>query len=188
MGINNLSLENYTDLFFDESPIPQALVDNTGLLIKVNESFSKLLGYTILELEKKNFQSVTHPDDLESDLEMYRGCLSGDFDGYSMVKRYLNKSGYIVWTKIDVRLIKDNDKLFFIVWITPLPNSGRFKVEASPNNLVVKPVIKIGDIVRDNLKSIITIGSILLMSLGGAIVTFIKMAASLNSIFEKLNK
>lgn len=188
MGINNLSLENYIDLFFDESPIPQAIADNTGLLLKVNESFSKLLGYTILELVKKNFQSITHPDDLDADLEMYRGCLTGDFDGYSMVKRYLNKSGYLIWAKIDVRLVKDNERSFFIIWVTPLPNSGRFKIEATSNNLVVKPVIKIGDIIKDNLKSIITIGSILLMSIGGAIVTFIKMASSLNSIFDKLNK
>ena len=188
MGIKNLSLESYIDLFFDESPIPQAIVDSKGNLIKVNESFSKLLGYTILELTKKNFQSITHPDDLEAGSEMYKGCLNGDFDGYSMVKRYLNKSGYTVWVKIDIRLIKEDDSSFFVKWVTPLPNSGRFKVEAAPNDIVVKPVIKLSDIVRDNLKAIITIGSILLMSLGGAIVTFVKMASSLNSIFEKLGK
>jgi PAS domain S-box-containing protein len=186
--VNTINFEKYIDIFFTESPIPQAILDNTGNFIKVNESFSKLLGYTVLEFVRKNSRAITHPEDIDADLEMHKGCLSEEYDGYSMVKRYLTKTGYAVWVKIDVRYIKTELESFFIIWISPLPNGGKFKVEATNTDLVVKPVIKLKDIFKDNLKTIITIGSILLMSVGGAIVTFIKAATHLNEIFEKLNK
>lgn len=184
----NVNFEKYLDIFFQESPVPQAILDNTGVFIKVNESFSKLLGYTVLEFHKKTSQNITHPEDLDADIEMYKGCLAGDYDGYSMVKRYLTKTGYAVWAKIDVRYIQNEDGSFFIIWINPLPNAGRFKVEATKDELVVKPVVKLKDIFRDNLKTIVTVGSIILMSLGGAIVTFVKLASSLADMLDKAPK
>lgn len=46
---------------FDASPIPQMIIDNQGVIIRVNRSFCKLFGRSRQELAKKNFKSLLHP-------------------------------------------------------------------------------------------------------------------------------
>ena len=75
-----------------------------------------MIGYSEEEMLSRTFQNLTHPDDLEADLELVRRTLSGEIDSYRMEKRYFHKNGNIIWVHLSVSLVRDNQNqpLFFI--------------------------------------------------------------------------
>ena len=111
----NESEQKFT-LAFQNAPIGMALVSIDGYFLKVNQAICNILGYKNHELLNLDFQSITHPEDLEADLENVNNLLQGKINTYSIEKRYTHKSGKIVWTRLDVSLAKDlNQKpLYFI--------------------------------------------------------------------------
>ncbi len=68
------------------------------------------------ELLKMDFQTITHPDDLETDLDYVKQMLEGTIETYQMEKRYFHKDGHIVHVLLAVSLIRDhqNQPLYFI--------------------------------------------------------------------------
>jgi PAS domain S-box-containing protein len=73
-----------------------------GQFLRANGAYCRMLGYTEAELRERNFASVTHPDDLPLNLKMRDELLSGRRKSFVMEKRYLKKSGDIVWTRHSV--------------------------------------------------------------------------------------
>jgi PAS domain S-box-containing protein len=96
--------------------IGKALVAPDGRWLKVNHSLCKILGYSEDELLKTDFQSLTFPDDLNSDLEYVRQMLAGEIETYQMEKRYIHEQGHIVWALLSVSLVHDSigEPLYFI--------------------------------------------------------------------------
>ncbi len=95
---------------FDHSAIGLALVDLDGRWLKVNRSVCEIVGYSPEELLAIDFQSITHPDDLDTDLAMCRRLLDGEIDHYHMGKRYFHKQGHIVWIQLSVSLVRDDQQ------------------------------------------------------------------------------
>ena len=93
-----------------------ALVSPEGKWLQVNRSVCKITGYGEAELLERTFQDITHPDDLELDLENVRKMLAGEINTYQMEKRYYHKDGTIVWVLLSVSLVrtKSGEPLFFI--------------------------------------------------------------------------
>src|SRR5438477_12917570 len=82
---------------FDDAAIGMALVAPDGRWLQVNRSLCEIVGYSEQELLGANFQAITHPDDLEVDLEYVRQMLAGEIQTYKMEKRYFHKLGQIIW-------------------------------------------------------------------------------------------
>jgi len=93
---------------FEHAAIGMALVSPSGNFIRVNRSLSEMLGYTGSELLHRTFQDITHPDDLDADLENVRELLEGRFPNYQMEKRYFHMDGSIVWVGLTVSLVRDD--------------------------------------------------------------------------------
>jgi two-component system, sensor histidine kinase and response regulator len=91
---------------FDHAPVGMALVAPSGRLLRVNRSLCAMLGYNEDELVGKDFQSITHPDDLGADLDLLRRVLAGEIPFYHLEKRYLHKLGYVVWAQLGVSLVR----------------------------------------------------------------------------------
>ena len=53
------------------------------------------------------FQDITHPADLDANLEYVRQMLAGEISTYSMDTRYVRKSGDIVWVNLTVSLVRN---------------------------------------------------------------------------------
>jgi two-component system sensor histidine kinase/response regulator len=94
---------------FDEAPIGIALVAPDGRWLQVNHALCAIVGYTADELLSLTFQDVTHPDDLEADLELLQRTLAEDVPTHQMEKRYIHKRGHQVWIKLSVALVRDGD-------------------------------------------------------------------------------
>ena len=99
------SLHQTEDRFrnaFDHAPIGMALVSPEGRWLQVNRALCEITGYSEQELLERTFQDITHPDDLEADLDFARGMLAGDLPSYCMEKRYIRKDGQSVWILLSV--------------------------------------------------------------------------------------
>lgn len=91
---------------FSSAALGMALVSLEGRWLDVNDALCGILGYTRAELLEVDFQTLTHPDDLTTDLAMVNDLLNGRRDHYHMDKRYLGKRGNIVWGRLSVSLVR----------------------------------------------------------------------------------
>ena len=88
---------------FDQAAVGIAYIDScSGNFLEINKQYCNLLGNSEQEMKKRNFQSVTHPDDLEEDLMNLEKLKSGKIREYSMEKRYITKKNAVIWTKLTV--------------------------------------------------------------------------------------
>jgi PAS domain S-box-containing protein len=101
---------------FDNAPIGMALVAPDGRFIKVNRSLCEITGHPETALLVRTFQSITHPDDLDTDLAYLHDVLAGTRRTYQMEKRYFHAHGYVIWVMLSVSLVRDasGDPLYFI--------------------------------------------------------------------------
>ena len=95
---------------FDQAALGIANLDSTsGKFLEINQKFCELLGYTEKEMKEKNFQSITHPDDLQRDLDYIERIVQGLIEQYSIEKRYYRKDGNIIWVNLTVTPLYAND-------------------------------------------------------------------------------
>src|SRR5215210_8052549 len=114
---------------FESAATGMALVGTDGRFLRVNRSLSEIVGYPERELLGKTFQEITHPDDLDADLDQVRRMLDGEIRTYQMEKRYFHKEGHAVWALLSVSLVHDeeDEPLYFVSQIQDV--SERKKVE-----------------------------------------------------------
>lgn len=93
---------------FEQAAIGIAHVSTEGRFLRINKRFCDIVGYTKEEMLKHTFQDITHPDDLDIDLEYVFQMLSGKIQTYSMEKRYFKKNGSIVWVNLTVSLVRES--------------------------------------------------------------------------------
>ncbi len=104
---------------FDNAAIGKALVALDGRWLKVNCSLCEIVGYCEQELLATTFQAITHPDDVNTDLDYARQLLEGKIRFYEMEKRYCHKLEHIVWILLTGSLVRDGEgkPLYFIAQI-----------------------------------------------------------------------
>ena len=101
---------------FENAPIGMGLVSPEGRFIQVNTSWAKMLGYSVKELGRLDFQKITHPDDLGASSKALKALISGKINTWQAEKRYLHKNGQIIWILLNTTLVRDEQKkpLYFI--------------------------------------------------------------------------
>ena len=89
----------------------------------------EITGYTEEELLATDFQSITHPDDLERGVEGLRRMLSGEIQYFYTEKRYIHKGGRTVWVLLSTSLVRDAEDrpLYFVVQIQDITEARRDK-------------------------------------------------------------
>ena len=112
---------------FDDAAIGMALVGTDGRFLRTNRSLCNMLGYREVELLGKTFQDITHPDDLDADLDQVRRMLVGEIRTYQMEKRYFHKEGQVVWALLSVSLVHDEEgePLYFVSQIQDISERKR---------------------------------------------------------------
>ena len=96
---------------FNDAPMGISLVDSlSGKIYNVNPMFAEIAGRTIAEMTNINWMSITHPDDIQMDLNNMAKLLAGEINGYRMEKRYIHPDGSFVWINMTVSQILYKDK------------------------------------------------------------------------------
>lgn len=127
---NHSELELFTSAF-THAAIGMAIVDLSGKWIKVNKSLCDMVGYSDAEMSNLTFQDITHPDDLNIDLENVQRLLRKEIPSYQLEKRYFKKTGDILHTLLSVSLICDSDgnPQFFISQIQDFTKVKKYEEE-----------------------------------------------------------
>ena len=91
---------------FEAAGVGMAHVAPDGRWLRINNRLSEIVGYSREELKTLTFQDITHPEDLEVDLEHVRRMMVGEIETYSMEKRYVRKDGSRVWVNLTVSSLR----------------------------------------------------------------------------------
>ena len=94
-------------LAVDEAPIGMALVALDGRFVRVNRVLCEIVGYTAAELVGLSFQTITHPDDLDTDVKLAGRLARGEIPRYQLEKRYVRKDGTIVDVMLSASIVRD---------------------------------------------------------------------------------
>ena len=95
---------------FDNVSVGIALVNLDGFVLTSNEANCRFLGYSPAEIVGIHFLKFTHPEDLSLEQDLFVSILRGERKSYSIDKRYIRKNGTIVWGRLTVSIIKNNDE------------------------------------------------------------------------------
>ncbi len=122
-------LEDKFKHIFDSSVTGISITRPSGE-VEVNQAFATMLGYAQDELNRKHWQEISHPDDIESTKQAIAPLLAGKDGSVRFSKRYLHKNGSIVWADVGTSLRRDNDgkPLYFITSVNDV--TERKKAEA----------------------------------------------------------
>jgi protein-histidine pros-kinase len=134
-------------LAFEGAPIGMALVELDGRIVRVNRSYSAILGYDPPELAGRLFQSITHPDDIDSNVALFKRLLHGEIPSVHVAKRYIHKSGAVVDVMLHATPMRDlsGKPLYTIAQaedITPSKELERLRAEwrGRVTNDLLKPL------------------------------------------------
>ncbi len=104
---------------FEGAPVGMCLVSPEGRFLGVNNAFCLMLERPESELLSLSFLDVTHPEDRDASREWVGKILSGEEVPESLEKRYLRKSGQVLWGIVRSSLLRGDDgaPLVFITHI-----------------------------------------------------------------------
>jgi PAS domain S-box-containing protein len=92
---------------FEFAGIGMAIIGLDGRWMRVNQAICDIVGYAASELMQKTFQDITHPEDLNRDLDHVQELIEGVRRVYQMEKRYFHRDGHIVWIRLTASLVRD---------------------------------------------------------------------------------
>ncbi len=74
----------------------------------VNEAVCRIVGYSREQLLRTPWPEITHPEDVDLELEQYQQMSRGEIDSYTVEKRFLHgESGQAVWARLTLSLVRD---------------------------------------------------------------------------------
>ena len=93
---------------FLQSPLGIAMIDSlNGRIHEVNTRFAEIAGRSVEEILNIDWLQITHPDDVQDDLDNMALMNAGKITGFRMEKRYLHPDGTAVWIDMTVTPLKD---------------------------------------------------------------------------------
>jgi diguanylate cyclase (GGDEF)-like protein/PAS domain S-box-containing protein len=96
---------------FEQAPLGIALIDSlTGLIYESNPRFAEIAGRSMEEMANIYWIQITHPDDIQADLENMALLNAGKISGFQMEKRYRRPDGTSVWISMTVTPLKVENK------------------------------------------------------------------------------
>jgi PAS domain S-box-containing protein len=135
-------------------------------LLRVNQYFCDLLGYSETELLARTLCDITHPEDVERDLKAVRRIMAGEIDGVEAETRYLRKDGQLVWGLVSVRVVRDasGSPLRSIAVVFDITERKRIEGELHRNKEFLERIM---DSSEDCIKVLDLEGRVLFMSAAG---------------------
>lgn len=107
---------------FINAPNGVALISLQGDWIQVNPQISKIFGYNVDEFNLLKFDDLSYSGDVAINVILKDKLLSGDIDNYQAERRFMHKSGKIIWAVLSVSLVESemSDPDYYICQITDI--------------------------------------------------------------------
>ena len=125
---------------FEQVAVGFAHLALDGRWLRVNQKLCEITGYSYKEILNLTFQDITHPDDLQTDLNYVHQLLAGEIEYYSMEKRYIRKDGSTIWVEITPSLMRnpsDHEPMYFIAVVEDIEERkhGRLQLQQKVEEL-----------------------------------------------------
>ncbi|MHC1737726.1 MAG: PAS domain S-box protein [Ignavibacteriaceae bacterium] len=95
--------------YFEMGSIGMCVTSPEKGWVEVNDRLCQMLGYSKDELKNLTWAELTHPDDLNSDVELFDQVLSGKRDNYQLDKRFIRKDGSVLYTTLSLTCERNSD-------------------------------------------------------------------------------
>ncbi len=90
-------------VLFEQAAVGVARIETgTGRFLQVNQRYADIVGYSVAGMQERNFQSITHPDDLPAEIGNMELLKAGTIREFAMEKRYRRQDGSLVWVALTV--------------------------------------------------------------------------------------
>ncbi|HET8707939.1 MAG TPA: diguanylate cyclase, partial [Pseudomonadales bacterium] len=96
--------------YFNMNAIGMAVSSPDKGWIAVNDRLCQMFGYPPEDLKKLTWSDLTHPDDLDTNLQLFNQVIRGEREAYELEKRFIRKDGGIVDTSMYVSCVRNADK------------------------------------------------------------------------------
>jgi len=115
---------------FDNSPLGNSITGLDGSLY-VNKSFCEMLGYSLEEINSRNWREFTYPDDIMYNEQVNKMLLDGIHDRYRFEKRFIHKKGHLIWAELSLFLQRDEngEPLYFISTVNDITERKKLEIE-----------------------------------------------------------
>jgi PAS domain S-box-containing protein len=111
---------------FDHAVSGISITQITGKMY-VNQAFYAMLGYTMEEVAGLHWEDITPPDDRDSSRQAAESLLAGDQEVVRFTKRYIHKTGRLIWVDLGISLRRDAEgkPLYFVTTLTDITERKR---------------------------------------------------------------
>ena len=120
---------------FEETHLGIVIAAPSFVFERANPAFCRMTGYSEDELRSMTFADITHPDYLEQDRENVGKVGRGELPVYQTEKRYISKSGNVLWGNLIVSSIRDEHGALRHYLSTIIDITERKNAEAEKANL-----------------------------------------------------
>jgi len=121
-------------IMFENSPVGRSIIGFDGTM-NVNEAFCEMLGYKKLELKLIKWQELSHPDEIQNNMDIFQSLKDKKSSSARFEKRYLHKNGSIVWADASTFLQRDAHGVpqFFITSVNNITEKKQAEKELQEN-------------------------------------------------------
>lgn len=94
---------------FELSPVGIGIAGADRRYRRVNPALCRMLGYSESDLLGMRYTDITHPDDVELNMDQIKALANGHAGCFSIEKRYVRKDGGIIWVSLNVVAVRGAD-------------------------------------------------------------------------------
>ncbi|HZB94456.1 MAG TPA: PAS domain S-box protein, partial [Herpetosiphonaceae bacterium] len=133
---------------FDDAPIGMALVALDGHFLRGNPALCAFLGYTEPELRARDWQGLTHPDDLAMSQTASEQVLTGGKASVQIEMRYIHKHGHVVWALLSISLVRDGQghPVHFIAQIQDITERKQAEVALEQERQQLRQIVAVAPV------------------------------------------
>jgi diguanylate cyclase (GGDEF)-like protein/PAS domain S-box-containing protein len=91
---------------FDQIAVGMAESDARGRLIRVNDEYCRIMGYTREELIGRSVWELTYSEDVSENRRRFDATTAALQPSHTVEKRYIRKDGSLVWVRVTANLMR----------------------------------------------------------------------------------
>ncbi len=161
---------------WEHCEIGLAYVSSEGIILECNHAFSRIVGYTVVELAGKHFRLITHPGDTGADEAMLDMLVAKEISHYELLKKYIHKNGHAVPVKLIVYPIEKDDGTVEYLLAQVIESKTTY---LSPSVLASKTPTNWGKVLKENKDVVVKVA-------GAIVAVLTSLALLLTKLTETL--
>ncbi|WP_254568728.1 PAS domain S-box protein [Oscillatoria sp. HE19RPO] len=116
-----------------------------GQFLRVNQKYCEILGYSQEELLLKSWKDITHPDDVEENIQCLNPLIRGQVRECSFEKRYYRQDGSMIWASLTVSLVRQpsGEPDYFIAAVEDITDRKQAEAEKEKRDRYLTALVAI---------------------------------------------